>query len=185
MQPILWSVLAIAGAFAVLFVAVNRARRRLPPIEVPAGETIPTTPLQRLALFSLAAVLAFSAGAAAVVVRAGAESAWNDDVVRLSATGLVLAAVAVYAHYGVRVGLWARRDGGILDERDRAILAAAPAGQAPAMLVTLAAWMIALIERFHATHQVPSPYLYLIFWSALLVSILALLAGVVIGYRRA
>jgi hypothetical protein len=184
MRPVLWSVLAIAAAFAVVFFTVNRARRRLPPIELPAGEKLPTTRLQRLAWGSFGAVLLFAAAATAVVAWNGVETAWDDDAVRLSATGLVLAAVGVYAGYGARVGFWAGRDDGSLDERDRAILAAAPAGQAPAMLVTLAAWMIVLIERYHEAHLVPSAYLYLLFWSTLLVSILALLAGVVIGYRR-
>jgi hypothetical protein len=77
-----------------------------------------------------------------------------------------------------------QRDDGTLDERDRTILASAPAGQAPAMMVTMAAWMIFLIETFHASHFIPSVFLYLIFWSLLMVSILALLAGVVISYRR-
>jgi hypothetical protein len=52
------------------------------------------------------------------------------------------------------------------------------------MMVAFAVWMIALAERFHATHLVPSAYLYAIFWSLLLVSVLASLAGVLIGYRR-
>ena len=184
MSPILWTVLAIAAALAVVHVAVRRARRRLPPLEIPAGETLPTTPLQRLAAWSLAGVSLFAAAAAAVVAWNGVQVAWDDDAVRLTATGLVLAAVAVYAVYGSRVAFLASRDDGALDERDRAILAAAPAGQAPAMLVTLAVWMIVLIERHHATHLVPSAYLYLLFWSTFLVSMLSLLAGVVVGYRR-
>lgn len=184
MYPILWTVLALAAAFALVVVAVNRARRRLPPLEIPAGEKLPTTPLQRLAAWSLAAVFLLAAAAAVVVALNGVDAAWNDDPVRLTATGFVLAAIAVYAVYGSRVAWLASRDDGTLDERDRAILAAAPAGQAPAMLVTLAVWMIVLIERHHATHLVPSAYLYLLFWSTLLVSILALLTGVVVGYRR-
>jgi hypothetical protein len=185
MSPILWSLLAITVAFAFVVVAVNRARRRLPPLELPPGETLPTTPLQRLAAGSLAGVLFLSIAAAAVVAWNGVEVAWDNDAVRLTATGLVLAATAVYAVYGSRVAFLATRKDGALDERDRAILAAAPAGQAPAMLVTLAVWMIVLIERYHQTHLVPSAYLYLLFWSTFLVSILALLTGVVVGYRRA
>lgn len=103
---------------------------------------------------------------------------------RLSATGLLLAALAVFTYYIGRVRMWIIRDDGTLDERDRAILSSAPVGQAPAMMVTLAAWMIGLSERYHVSHLVPSAFLYLIFWSLLMVSILATLAGVVIGYRR-
>ena len=57
------------------------------------------------------------------------------------------------------------------------LLAAAPAGQAPAMIVTLAAWMIALTEAYRSTHLIPSVFLYLIFWSLMMVSVLGLLAG--------
>ena len=57
-----------------------------------------------------------------------------------------------------------QRDDGALDERDRAILASAPAGQAPAMMVTMAAWMIGLIETYHASHLVPSAFRYHMFW---------------------
>jgi H+/Cl- antiporter ClcA len=83
-----------------------------------------------------------------------------------------------------RVVRWTARDDGTLDERDRAILAGASAGQAPAMLVTLAAWMIGLVEAYRSTHLIPSVFLYLIFWSCIVVSVLSLLAGVALGYRR-
>ena len=52
------------------------------------------------------------------------------------------------------------------------------------LIVTLAAWMIGLGEAFQSTHLVPSSFIYLIFWSCVLVSLIAMLAGVVIGYRR-
>jgi len=104
--------------------------------------------------------------------------------VRLTATGLPLAGLGVFTVYLLRIGRWMAQDGGALQERDRAILASAPAGQAPAMIITLAAWPVGLIEAYHGAHLVPSVFLYLIFWSCLMVSVLTLLAGVVVGYRR-
>ena len=92
--------------------------------------------------------------------------------------------LVAFAIYNGRVWRWTARDDGPLDERDRVILAAAPAGQAPAMIVTLAAWTIALTETYRSTQLIPSVFLYLIFWSLLMVSVLGLLAGVVMGYRR-
>ena len=99
----------------------------------------------------------------------------------------VLTAVTValggYTYWIARVRMWMIRDD-TLDERDRAIIAAAPAGQAPAMMVALAAWLIYLVETFHTTHLVPSAYLYAMFWTVLLTSVLAALLGVLVGYRR-
>ena len=184
MKVILFSVIALGAAFVVFFIAVRRAQRRLPPIVLAPGEKLPTTPLQRLAQRCLVLILLPTLAAAAVVVYHGVQVWWDSDPVRLTATGLLLLALGVFAAYGVRIGIWTARDDGTLDERDRAILASAPAGQAPAMLVTLAAWMIGLIEAYHGAGAVPSLFLYLIFWSCLMVSVLALLAGVVIGYRR-
>jgi len=184
MKLIFWSILALGAAFGVLYVVVRRAQRGLPPLVLPPGEAMPTTALQRLAWQAVVAILLLTLAAAVIVSYNGVAIAWDDDTVRLSATGLLLAALAVFTYYLSRVRLWIIRDDGTLDERDRAILASAPAGQAPAMMLTLAAWMIGLIEAYHASHLVPSAYLYLIFWSILMVSILALLSGVVIGYRR-
>lgn len=184
MMVILWAVIALGAAFGVMIVVVRQARRVLPPIVLPAGEQMPTTALQRLTWQSLGPIFLLTMAAGAVVAYNDVSVWWDNDAVRLTATGLLLAALAVFAYYSSRIQIWIIRDDGTLDERDRAILASAPAGQAPAMMVTLAAWMIGLIEKYHVSHLVPSAYLYLIFWSLLMVSILAMLAGVVIGYRR-
>ena len=122
--------------------------------------------------------------AAAVVVRHGVAAYWDDDAVRLTTTVPLLAGLAVFTVCIARVRIWMIRNHGTLGERDRAILASAPAGQAPAMLVALAAWMIALTEAYQPSHLVPSASLYLRFWSLLMVSILGVLAGVLLGYRR-
>lgn len=184
MHAILWIVLSLGAAFVASYVFVRRAQRVQPRIAMPTGETMPTTALQRLAWQVFVPALVLTKAAAAVVAYHGADVAWDNDTVRLTATSLLLAALGVFTYYIARVRLWLMRDDGTLDERDRAILASAPAGQAPAMMVALALWMIALTERYHATHLVPLAYLYLIFWSLLMIGILATLAGVIIGYRR-
>lgn len=184
MHVILWIVLALGAAFGATYIMVRRAQRVLPPIVLPPGESMPMTALQRLAHRTLVPVALLTLAAAAVVAYHGIDLALDSDRARLTATGFLLAALAVFTYYIARVRIWLLKDDGTLDERDRAILSSAAAGQAPAVMVTLAAWMIALIERYQGTHLVPSPFLYLIFWSCLMMSILALLAGVVIGYRR-
>ncbi len=184
MALILWIIAAFVFAFGAFYFPVRWAQRRLPPIALPPGESMPVTALQRLAWRTLIAVLLLTLAAAAVVVYSGVEAWWEKDAVRLTATGLLIAALIVFALYMSRVWRWMARDGGALDERDRAILVAAPAGQGPAMLVTLAAWMIGLVETHQSTHMIHSAFLYLIFWSCVMVSVLAQLAGVLVGYRR-
>lgn len=52
------------------------------------------------------------------------------------------------------------------------------------MLVTLAVWLIGLQESYRAEGAVPVFYLYLMFWSVLVVSLLAFPLGILLGYRR-
>lgn len=184
MTVILWLVAALVAALGVLFAAAWLSQGRQPPIELPAGAAIPTTPLQRLARLTLGVGLGFASAAATLVASQGPQAFAESDRVRLSATALILAAVGVLGWFGIRAGIWARRDDGTLDERDQAILARAPAGQSVAILVILAAWVIALTETHRLTGLVPSIFLYLIFWSCVLVSLLALPIGVLVGYRR-
>ena len=180
----LWIPATLLVAFAVLAFTLRASRRALPALMLPEGETLPSTPVQRLAGRTLAGVSLFAVAAAAVVARHGLETTWDQDVTRWTVTGLLMAGLGIFTVYMTRVSRWMAADTSPCDERDRAIIATAGGGQAPAILVTLAAWMIALTERYHVTHLVPSAALYAIFWSCIMVSIMALLAGVVIGYRR-
>ena len=181
---ILWIVATLLVAFAVLAYTLRASRRSLPALVLPDGESLPSTPVQRLAARALIGVTVFAVAAAAVVTHHGLQATWDQDIIRWTATGLLMAALAVFSVYMTQVGRWLATDDGPCDERDRAIIATAGSGQAPAIIVTLAAWMIALTERYHVTHLIPSAALYAIFWSCIMVSLMALLAGVVIGYRR-
>jgi hypothetical protein len=137
--------------------------RRIPPLELAPGESMPATALQRLARTTLVLASVPALLAAAMVAYHGAQLFFDNDHVRITVTGLLVAALVVFAVYLSRVAKWTAEDSGTLDERDRAILARTPAAQAPAMIVTLAAWDIALGETYHATHMVPSVFIYLIF----------------------
>jgi hypothetical protein len=137
-MKLLWLVIALGLSAAVVFFAAARTRRILPPVELPPGEKLPSTPLQRLTRWCF-----------------------------------------------VLVGVWAAQESGKLDERDRAILARAPAGVGGAMMVVMAVWMIALTEGFRpAGGQMPTYFLYLIFWSCVMVNAMAHIGGVLIAYRR-
>lgn len=181
---ILYVVAALAASLAVVYFAALRARRLQPALVLPPGEGLPATPLQRLARLGFALTLVCFAVAAGIVMVLGPQEFWDNDRVRLTATGCVLAGLAVFGVVNARAGLWAKSDDGQLDERDRVILSGASTGQAGAMLVTVAAWNIKLAETYHAGGAVPVVFIYLIFWSCMMMSILAWFGGIVIGYRR-
>ncbi|MFC1777956.1 hypothetical protein ACFL3I_11560 [Pseudomonadota bacterium] len=52
------------------------------------------------------------------------------------------------------------------------------------MMVIVAVWMVALTEAFHQTGFIPSYFLYLIFWSAVMTNVIASIAGILLAYRR-
>jgi len=184
MSVILWSVLALGLVFVAVVAAAYLGRSVAPPLVMPAGETLPTSPFQRLVRWSLALGLLPMAAAVGLVAWFGPIDYSEDDAVRLAVTLLLLGSLVVLAAPTLLAGVWATRDEGKLDERDRAILARAPAGQAAAMLVVLAVWVIALQESYRGGPGIPTVFLNLIFWSCLLVSLLASNAGILIGYRR-
>jgi len=182
MPILLWGVLAVlAGGLAIWIVAL-KARPTRPPL--PPDTEFPATPLQRVARWSVGSGLLLGLVAAALVVVNGPQKWYDDDTIRITFTLLLLAVLGIFGAASAWIRSQAGRDDGALDERDKAILDRAPAVQAVAMLVTLAIWIIGLAEHFHDAGTVPLFYLYLIFWSCLLVNVLGLPVGVLVGYRR-
>jgi len=184
MLAIPWILLALVAGLLVVFFSIRRALRDRPPLDLGPDERT-VTPLQRLAAWAVAIGLIVTACAVGLVVHFGPDAFDTDTVVRLSVTGVLLFGIALFTAFLVRVRLWLRREDGALDERDRAILKGAPSAQPGAMLITLAAWMIGLSETYRAAGHVPLVYLYLIFWSLLIVDLIALPLGILLGYRRA
>jgi hypothetical protein len=184
MPAILWTIVAIVLVLLAVYAVARHSRSVLPAPGMPPGESPPATRMQRLASWSLLLGLPLVATAGGVVAWFGAEVFYDDDAVRLPVTGLLLAGMAVLAAPTLLAGMWIGRDD-LLDERDRAILARAPAGQALAMLIVLAVWTIALQESYRGQPGIPHVFLYLILWSCIEVSLLASNVGILIGYRRA
>ena len=182
MKPILWMVMALLVAGAIVFVSALRTRRQIPAL--PEGMSLPPTPMQRYARLALSGVLLFALAAGVCVTVVGAETWWESDPVRLGVTGALLAALLVFVGFMVAVRALESRDDGSFDERDQAILGRACAGVGGAMMVVLAAWMIGLVETFHETRLVPSYFLYLMFWSCVMTNIVASLAGILVAYKR-
>ena len=68
------------------------------------------------------------------------------------------------------------------DERDRQVLAQAGTYQIGFVLVSLAIWLVALGQHFHAESAVPMVYLYLMFGSIVMISFIGQAAGILLGY---
>jgi hypothetical protein len=184
MTVILWAVLALAAGLAALALGARRTLVRRPPLALPPGESLPLTGLERLARRALGLGFLLVVVAAGVILRAGVQRFYEDDAIRITVTLLLVAALVVLAGFGLRAASWAKQSYGPLDERDRAIFEQAPAIEGGPMIVTLALWVVGLQQTFWSAGAVPLVYLYLVFWSMLMVKALALPVGVLIGYRR-
>jgi len=71
-----------------------------------------------------------------------------------------------------------------VDERDIAILNRAPIIQLWAIIISLIVWAIGLTEAYWDQGTVPIMYMFIIFFSSLVVSTLAQSLGILIGYWR-
>lgn len=184
MSVLLWAVLALLAGLVALTLSARRALRPRAPLVLPPGETFPATLLQRRARVTLLTGLVLALAAGVVIVRGGVETFYEQEAVRIPVTLLLLAALVVFAGFGMRAAAWARQPDGPLDERDLAILEKAPALEGLPMILTLVLWVVGLQQTYWEQGAVPLVYLYLIFWSVLLVKALALPVGVLVGYRR-
>lgn len=185
MSSILWSAAAVASGSVVLWMV---ARAVMPAVSGFAdGEPTPSTHLQRAARWSLLLGVVPALAVAFMLPAVGLERAMADVVLRVALYGLILASLVAAgggAWWVARRGR-ERAGGVVLDERDRAILERAPAVQSGATIVALAAWTVLLTERYWTVGAVPLGLVQLLFWSCLVVNLLALPAGVLMGYRKA
>ncbi|HSW29199.1 MAG TPA: hypothetical protein VLH75_06850 [Longimicrobiales bacterium] len=182
MIVVLWAILALVVGLAAIVVKARLAVPPRPPL--PPDVELPDTPLQRTSRLSLGAGLVLAAFACGVVVVHGPEATMADDRVRLLFTALLMAILVALSGASIRLKVQAGREGGMLDERDRAILDRAPAVQGAGTILTLAVWTVGLMVRFHGAGAVPLDYVVLLFWSCLVVHLLALPVGILMGYRR-
>lgn len=182
MSIILWGILALVAGLLALWFVGRLARPSGPPL--PPDAELSATPLQRIAWWSIGLGGLFTAAAVVLVLAKGAEATYESDALRITFTLLLLAVIGVVSMTAFWARAHVRREDGSLDERDKAILGRAPAVQAGAMLVTLAIWTVGLTEHFHEAGAVPLFYLYLVFWSCVVVDLLGLPVGVLLGYRK-
>lgn len=185
MKPILWLIAALLVAGVIVFMSSLVTRRQLPSVDLPDGEKLPRTALQKRAALTLSIVVVLTAIAAGLLAFFGPGVWWDDDKVRLTIMFLLLAALGAYLAFTISIRSLEARDDGSFDERDGAIMARSCAGVGGAMMGVLAVWMIALIETYVETRLVPSYFLHLIFWSCVMTNVIASITGILLAYRRA
>jgi hypothetical protein len=183
-MALVWIVFALLIALVFIYMASLRTRKLLPEIELPDGESLPKTALQKHATRALLIVIALTGLAAGLVIYFTPQVWWDDDTVRLTVTGILLAALLAYLLFTLTIRGMEKREDGSFDERDSAILNRSHAGVGGAMMGVIAVWMVALTETHHQTHLVPTYYLYLMFWSCVMTNVIASIAGILLAYRR-
>lgn len=139
------------------------------------------TPLQKRAWWSLAIGLAFATAFTLVFILMGGIATFEEDrtfriIIDVLWLGSLLANLVI-------INLVLRRPG-MVDERDRLVLDRAPRIQWLAVVFTLVAWTIALNEIYRDPDLMPTDFLFVIFMSVLIVSMLGQSLGILIGYWR-
>ena len=138
-------------------------------------------PLQKRALYGLIFGVVWAVAIIAVFIMRGGVNTFNEDVgFRLIVDGLWIGGLVAYLILFRTIML----KPGKFDERDKLIMDRAPRVQWMAVIIALVVWMIALSEIYHDAGQVPVVFLFLIFMSSLIVSMIAQSIGILIGYRR-
>jgi hypothetical protein len=138
-------------------------------------------PLQRRALYGLIFGIAWAVAIIIVFATQGGVSAFDTNQgFRLVVDGLWIGGLVVYLML-FRTIIGKR---GKYDERDQQIMNRSPRTQWLAVIISLVVWVIALSKAYHEAGQIPLVFLFLIFMSSLIVSMIAQSAGILAGYRR-
>lgn len=181
MVPLLGIVIALGVAGGVLLLRAWPRKPDLTPEEESDLADAPMPTLMKAAWWSLVVGVVTLGLCTFLVSRSGAAVYWDDDDLRLTVTLIFI--VGLMLQMSILMGpvaVGAQRRG--LDERDKAVLARSTMVQSAFVLLTLAAWMIVLSERFREQGAVPVVYLNLIFGTVVLVLGIGQAAGVLIGY---
>jgi hypothetical protein len=137
-------------------------------------------PLQKRALYGLIFGIVWIIAMALVFILKGGAAAFDTDGnFRLIMDGIWIGGLIVYLVLLYPVVKKPTQ----VDERDKLILDRSPRTQWLAVVFTLVAWVIGLSEGFHTQGQVPTVFLYLMFFSILIVSSIAQCVGILLGYR--
>lgn len=161
------------------FAVAGLVQHRRRAVRLASGEAIPASPLEKRAWAGLGIGVVIAATQLGVLLSRGPTNFFDDRVQRLSLDALMIVGLAAFFALAR-----ARRKGEVLfDERDRKILEHASKVQASAVLGLVAIWAIGLTEAYWDAGQVPIAFPILMFWSALVVYLLALPIGILWASR--
>jgi len=186
MTSLLWAVLATGAGLAAAAAAL---RLLVPPpprhdSDLSPEGPVPRTPLQVRAWWALGIALAVAVGLGLVVATRGAES-WDASAgTRFAVYGLVLGGFAALGLLAEDTRRRIARGTLVLDERDETLLRAAPMAQVAALLVSQGVWTVVLTEAWRSEGAVPVVFLTVLFWSSIVVCMIALPLGVLVAARR-
>ena len=136
-------------------------------------------PLQKRALYGLIFGIVWIIAMTLVFILKGGAAAFDtDQTFRLIMDGIWIGGLIVYLVLLYPVIKKPTQ----VDERDKLILDRSPRVQWLAVIFTLVAWVIGLTEGYHS-QGIPPVFMYLMFFSILIVSSIAQCIGILIGYR--
>jgi len=141
-------------------------------------------PLQKRAWLGLGIAVVTSVAILAVLITRGATSFHDDQGTRLIVTALFLFGLLTWAVLLAPIFYWPGRIKRLFDERDEIIVRRALQVQLWAVIISLVVWSIALTEFYWDQGEIPIVFPYLIFFSIIIVNMLAQAVGILIGYRR-
>jgi len=177
---VLFAVVAIGAVAVVMLVRSWPKRDELSVEERAEMAATPMPPLQKRAWWGLLVAGATLATISIILMNRGAVAYWENDALRLTVTGIFVG--GLFAYVGTLAIPLLKGRPQRLDERDRIVLSRAGTVQSGLMLIALAAWLIALTERFREPGAVPVVYLYWIFGSLILVNLIGQSLGILFGY---
>jgi hypothetical protein len=180
---VLGGILAIIGLIVFLRKHFSPAQSGV-DLEPGEKQKVPPAPLQRRAWWGLMITIVTSLLVVVVFLFRDASLYHEDRGTRLLTLGFVVAGILAYAIVVARTRLRKDSNEVVMDERDRMIIARAPAVQLYAVFTALLIWCVALTEAYWDRGAIPVFYPYLMFWTLYGVSIVAWSVGVLVGYRR-
>lgn len=179
---------ALFGGIAIivivlLVVALSRNFFRFPN-NADQGDlpSLPMTALQKRAWLGLSLGIIVTAILGYLIYQQGPTEFFDNADMRLVFYALLAGGAAAWS---IVYSVTKQRGDVPLDERDEGILQRAPGVQSGLILISLAAWAIALTEYYRDEGSIPVIFAMLIFWSSWMMHIVGLAVGVLIGYRRA
>ena len=144
-------------------------------------------PLQKRAWWGLIIGILWAAATIAVFTTGGGVDEFTENQsFRIVMDVLFIGWIIVYAILMAPILRFHRSGKGkvSVDERDIVILNRAPIIQLWAIIISLVVWAIGLTEAYWDQRAVPIMYMYIIFFSSLVISTLAQSLGILVGYWR-